>query len=193
MHPSYLPQYRGANPWFWMYYYMEKQGGITIHYVDKGEDTGDIIYQQKYEIYHGEAIESLQKKAIRIGTKLIVKAVNDIAENTVKPMKQEITGEIRKAPNVLNGQDYIDWENWSIEEIYHFLRGNYASVLIGIKHFWDKGKNLSILDYKKCKILKKYAIGSIYKEQDREWICCKDGKIYVKRTFDIHKLIKNLL
>lgn len=48
LHPSYLPEYRGPNPIFWMYYNMEKQGGVTVHYIDQGEDTGNIILQKRY-------------------------------------------------------------------------------------------------------------------------------------------------
>jgi len=50
LHPAFLPKYRGPNPLFWHYYHGETKFGITLHYIDKGEDTGDIIYQEEIQI-----------------------------------------------------------------------------------------------------------------------------------------------
>ncbi len=49
-HPALLPNYRGPQPLFWHYYFMEPQIGATIHYLDEGEDTGDIIKQKSMPI-----------------------------------------------------------------------------------------------------------------------------------------------
>ena len=50
LHAGLLPNYRGPFPYFWMYYNTDKKGGVTVHYIDEGEDTGDIIYQEVYDI-----------------------------------------------------------------------------------------------------------------------------------------------
>lgn len=44
LHISFLPFNRGADPNFWSIYEGTPQG-VTIHYLDKGIDTGDIIAQ----------------------------------------------------------------------------------------------------------------------------------------------------
>lgn len=49
-HPSLLPAYRGPNPYFRMFYDGASESGITIHYLDKGEDTGDIILRERIPI-----------------------------------------------------------------------------------------------------------------------------------------------
>jgi len=46
LHISYLPWNRGANPNFWSFV-EDTPKGVTIHYLDEGVDTGDIIVQQK--------------------------------------------------------------------------------------------------------------------------------------------------
>ncbi|AAM07923.1 formyltransferase family protein [Methanosarcina acetivorans] len=52
IHYSYLPEYGGPNPLFWQYYDYILDPGVTLHYVDKGEDTGNVIYQRRYRERH---------------------------------------------------------------------------------------------------------------------------------------------
>lgn len=46
LHISYLPWNRGADPNLWSFL-EETPKGVTIHYVDQGIDTGDIIVQKR--------------------------------------------------------------------------------------------------------------------------------------------------
>ncbi len=48
LHPSYLPWNRGPFPNFWSWL-TDSPKGVTIHYVDPGVDTGDIIAQKKLD------------------------------------------------------------------------------------------------------------------------------------------------
>ena len=73
LHISYLPYNKGAHPNIWSF--LENTPiGVTIHYIDEGVDTGDIILQKKvifdedketlkssYEILHRE-IQTLFKE-----------------------------------------------------------------------------------------------------------------------------------
>lgn len=45
-HISLLPWNRGADPNFWSFM-LDTPKGVTIHYIDEGIDTGDIIVQQE--------------------------------------------------------------------------------------------------------------------------------------------------
>ena len=47
-HSSILPEYRGTKAEFWQFYNQDfNYAGITLHLVDTGVDTGDILYQKK--------------------------------------------------------------------------------------------------------------------------------------------------
>ena len=46
MHISYLPYNRGADPNFWSFFDGTPKG-VSIHYLDEGIDTGDIIIQKE--------------------------------------------------------------------------------------------------------------------------------------------------
>ena len=49
LHMSYLPYNRGAHPSFWSII-DDNPIGITIHEIDKGVDTGKIIFRKKFNI-----------------------------------------------------------------------------------------------------------------------------------------------
>lgn len=49
-HASYLPLYRGGSPINWAILNGEASHGISIHKIDSGLDTGDILWQQRFNI-----------------------------------------------------------------------------------------------------------------------------------------------
>lgn len=57
LHISMLPWNRGASPNFWSFI-DDTPKGVTIHYIDEGLDTGDIIVQK--EVYFNEEKETFQ-------------------------------------------------------------------------------------------------------------------------------------
>ena len=62
-HPSILPKYRGRAPINWAILKGEKELGLTVHFVDRGVDTGDIIAQEQLVLSEaqdvGDALEML--------------------------------------------------------------------------------------------------------------------------------------
>ena len=62
LHPSLLPKYRGMSPQHWPIINGDKKTGITVHFIDDGVDTGDIIIQQEMEIKSDETVFQLQNR-----------------------------------------------------------------------------------------------------------------------------------
>ena len=61
LHPGYLPYNRGAHPNVWSI--IERTpAGVTLHYVDAGIDTGDIVQQERVSASPGDTGESLYHK-----------------------------------------------------------------------------------------------------------------------------------
>lgn len=56
LHTSYLPWNKGADPNLWSFL-DDTPKGITIHLIDKGVDTGDILLQKR--VYFDEEKETL--------------------------------------------------------------------------------------------------------------------------------------
>lgn len=78
VHFSCLPKYRGMYTSAWPILNGEKTSGVTLHYIDKGIDTGDIIDQDVFTIEEDETAESLYLKYIEHGTKLVLRRIYDV-------------------------------------------------------------------------------------------------------------------
>lgn len=61
-HPSYLPYNRGRNYNFWTLV-EDTPFGVTLHFVDKGVDTGDIAFQSRIDKTWEDTGETLYRKA----------------------------------------------------------------------------------------------------------------------------------
>lgn len=59
-----------------------KESGATVHYVDEGVDTGEIILQEKCPVLVGDAPEDLQKRVLEIEHRLYPKALNIVMNGT---------------------------------------------------------------------------------------------------------------
>lgn len=62
IHPSLLPRHRGANAAAQALAAGEQTTGCTVHYVDEGVDTGEIIAQREVQVLPGDTAEALQAR-----------------------------------------------------------------------------------------------------------------------------------
>lgn len=62
IHPSLLPKYRGKDAIGQAIAANEKTMGISIHYVDEGMDTGEIIAQYPFDVKDGEDRITIEKR-----------------------------------------------------------------------------------------------------------------------------------
>lgn len=65
LHISYLPFNRGADPNFWSFVDNTPKG-VTIHYIDEGIDTGDIIVQREVVFAEGTLATTYQRLQVEI-------------------------------------------------------------------------------------------------------------------------------
>lgn len=75
IHPSLLPKYRGANPWFQMYLNKDLEGGVTIHRIAAIPDTGNILAQRPFPIFPDEPILSAREKADCVAAALLADVI----------------------------------------------------------------------------------------------------------------------
>ena len=118
IHPSLLPEYRGPVPTAWAIEKGEKNFGITIHKMDNGIDTGDILIQKKYRIFHNETGFELYTRAMKLGAKLFNDNFLKIIDGKIKPKPQNGIGSYYGKKN---GRYTIDWKK-SVEEIKNMIR-----------------------------------------------------------------------
>lgn len=61
LHISYLPWNRGADPNLWSFL-EDTPKGVTIHLIDEGIDTGDILFQKRVNFSENETLSSSYQK-----------------------------------------------------------------------------------------------------------------------------------
>lgn len=122
-HAGALPFYRGRNILNWVLINGEKEFGITVHYIDEGIDTGDIIKQEFVDILPEDDYGSILQKAERYCPCVLESALCDIVAGTAKRISQNSIHPVGfYCGRRIDGDELIDW-NWSSERIHNFVRG----------------------------------------------------------------------
>ena len=140
IHASLLPKYRGASPIEASIINGDEKTGVTIMYMAKGLDTGDIIDQADIEIgLHNT--ETLTVELSKLGADLVVKVMSDIeagiAKRTVQNEEESCyCGKLDKSMGI------ADW-NKSADEIERLVRGLYPWPCVCMTL---DGKNLKVID-----------------------------------------------
>ena len=88
VHGSLLPKGRGGAPIQRAIMNGEKETGITIMYMAKKMDAGDILLQEKMAILDEDTKETLFIKLANLGAKMINHCIFDLVNNNIKPIKQ---------------------------------------------------------------------------------------------------------
>lgn len=198
VHPSFLPKYRGPNPNFWQYYFFEKEVGVTIHYVDEGEDTGDIITQGNVLLPAGiRSPEKLDIQVSEVGVRLLIAVLEEIETCSASSKKQPRVSPTPRARNV-NDEEHktlIDWEKWPIEHVWHVLRGTESWLnCIDQPHGGFLGQRWRVGSYEKQRVDSGMGeVGVVKKDRGGSYVQCKDGKIRLVVSFSFKNVIKNIL
>lgn len=121
LHSSLLPKYRGAAPLVWQMINGESKTGITLFYMDKGVDSGDIIAQAEEVIEETDTIATLYERVGSKGIELLKEYLPLIALEKAPRIKQEHLEEKDVWPQRKPEDGLIDWSK-SPREIENFVR-----------------------------------------------------------------------
>lgn len=120
VHAGKLPLYRGRNPINWAIINNETEIGLTVHFVDNGIDTGDIIAQQALPLAWEDDYQSVLERVHTALPMLVSEGVNLIDTGKVDPTPQaHLEGSYfsRRIP----GDEWIEWDDSSLN-IYNKIR-----------------------------------------------------------------------
>tara|TARA_B110000116_G_scaffold224688_1_gene204337 strand:+ start:691 stop:1620 length:930 start_codon:yes stop_codon:yes gene_type:complete len=110
LHASLLPKYRGAAPVNHAILNGETETGLTTFLIQKKVDTGDLLLQQSLPIDNSITTGETLSKLSFLGADLVIKTLDALVKNTIKPIKQDDT-KATFAPKI-NVQDCrINWSN----------------------------------------------------------------------------------
>jgi methionyl-tRNA formyltransferase len=81
LHSGLSPYYRGTWSYGWPIVNAEPEYiGVTVHHVDPGIDSGNIIYQTRPSLAESDDLNTIFLKVIAEGTELVARAIEEIIE-----------------------------------------------------------------------------------------------------------------
>lgn len=84
IHPSYLPNFPGANAYEDAFNAGVKESGITVHLVDEQVDHGPILAQEKFQRMDDDSLESFKARGLAIEHQLYPKVLQKIAKEGIQ-------------------------------------------------------------------------------------------------------------
>ncbi len=121
VHASLLPKLRGGAPIHRAILNGFKKTGITIMYMAKGMDDGDIIEQRELDILDTDTASTLHDKLSKLGSELLIETLPSIIDGTNKRVPQD-SSKVTFAPIIKPDDEKIDFSKTSLE-IYNQIRG----------------------------------------------------------------------
>ena len=88
-HPGLLPWLRGSASVGWALY-KDMPQGATVHFIDPGIDTGDIIFREELPVIRGDTYESLNGRVAVLAAQLMVRAVQAFSVGVVPRVPQSL-------------------------------------------------------------------------------------------------------
>ena len=122
IHFSALPKYKGMFTSIHPILNDEKESGVTIHYIDSGIDTGDIIYQDKFPIDINDTSRDLYFKYLYHGTILFKNKIKYIIESNFESYKQSQIQSSYYSKKSINFNNIVIDTNKTSIEIHNQLR-----------------------------------------------------------------------
>lgn len=121
VHASLLPKLRGGAPIHKAIIDGYSKTGITIMYMDKKMDNGDIISTSETEILDSDNLESLHDRLSIMGRDLLLETMPSIINGTNKRIKQN-EEEVTYAYNIKREEEHIDLSK-TRREVFNQIRG----------------------------------------------------------------------
>jgi len=118
-HASLLPDYRGKHPVFWALRHGEKWAGLSVHAMDAGIDTGEILYQMKVRTRRDDSVASLYERIMARSVPLVEQLLTDVERGCI-PRRPQPTGEGSYFSSTTEADFHVDW-NWPAEKIKRYI------------------------------------------------------------------------
>ena len=172
VHASLLPKLRGGAPIHKAIIDGYSKTGITIMYMDKKMDNGDIISTSETEILDSDNLESLHDRLSIMGRDLLLRTMPSIINGTNKRIKQN-EEEVTYAYNIKREEEHIDFSK-SSRSIFNLIRGlnptpgaytNLNNEVMKVYNSFIKDRESNDLEYGKIVNITKEGIEVVTKDK----------------------------
>ena len=174
VHPSLLPANRGPEPLFWTFREGDQQTGVTIHMMDEGMDTGDVVAQETIEVPDGISYMLLEERCASLGGRLLAGCVWELYEGLAIPVKQD---EKRSSYHPFPSADdfVVNVAEWDARHVYNFICGiaEWAEPIT----LWIGDASIRVGEAASYSL--KDGVNS--HEGEELWIPCRVGSVRIKR------------
>lgn len=182
LHPSLLPFYRGMAPQHWPIINGEQKTGVTVHYIDEGVDTGNIIAQEEISLYKDMYVSDLQLIWTSIYPEIINKSIQLVLNGYMGQQQKKEVGSYY--PKLKFVDCKID-VNGSIKSAYNLIRGlsfPYDGAFIETNNEIIRVWRAEIISDKPL-----FKIGHIMKDEKNSYLSFIDGTIKINKFTIINK------
>lgn len=172
IHPSSLPQHRGAAPLQRTIIAGDLVTSVCIMQMDEGLDTGDIILKSTWELPPKVTFQELHDQASMIGANLLLEVLDNI--DNLPKIAQSLDG-VSYAHKLKKEEGVINWQE-SAYQIDCKIRG--MNPWPGV-YFKYKGKIIKILEAEYSDTNNNLSPGTVI--NDRLWVACGKGTLIIKK------------
>lgn len=122
VHTGELPKYRGYHPLNWALIRDEPRIGVTVHYIDEGMDTGNVLAQGTVEVTNKDDILTIKDRTTTLGAELLGGVINEVVTTKRRlPGTEQRDSQVLFAPLRRPGDSKIKWSNNS-RDIFNLVR-----------------------------------------------------------------------
>jgi UDP-4-amino-4-deoxy-L-arabinose formyltransferase/UDP-glucuronic acid dehydrogenase (UDP-4-keto-hexauronic acid decarboxylating) len=145
LHPGPLPRYAGLNAPCWAIYHGERTHGVSLHWMDRGIDTGPIAFAAELPVENDDTGLTLSAKCVRAGLPLLHDLLLAASRCAVPRMAQ--SGPRRYYGHEVPHQGRLVWSE-SAARIVNFVRAcDYAPFASpwGVPRAYLNGREVVVL------------------------------------------------
>lgn len=101
IHVGITPKYRGVHGGYWALVNNDRENcGVTVHLIDQGVDTGEIIYQHSIQITDKDNFLTYPLLQLKKGIDLLNKALKDCEQDKLKSFKVDLESKLWYHPTI---------------------------------------------------------------------------------------------
>lgn len=140
-HPGILPEYKGVGIFSWVIINQESKAGVTLHLMDNGIDTGDIIEIREFMISPDDTAHSLFLR----GEALIYKMFKDwyfdlLSDNFIAVPQKLKDGKVYKKSDLQKAKNLTKFAKafyFPGKESAFYFNNNFKKIFL---HYKDKNE-----------------------------------------------------
>ena len=132
VHASLLPKYRGGSPIHAAIRNGDEYAGVTIIYMVKKMDAGEMLGQVKVKIESDDTALTMFSKLGSAGSDLLIETIDKIENDNINPIEQDLSL-VTISPNIQRDDEKINWNETARQidlhtRAYHTWPGTFSEI-----------------------------------------------------------------